>query len=108
VRVEHAFAALKGHFQSLRELWLQVRTKKDIQIAVHWIQCCIILHNMIIDFEKELGINSSTGWAREEGQEPNHPPQPVVVDDPAGTLGQQFCTELMRCLFSHLDVLVQN
>jgi len=63
---------------------------------------------MIIDFKKELGINSSTGWAREEGQEPNHPPQPVVVDDPAATLGQQFRTELMRRLFSHLDVLVQN
>jgi len=108
VHVEHAFAALKGHFQSLQELWLQVRMKKDIQIAVHWIQCCIILHNMIIDFEKELGINSSTGWAREEGQEPNHPPQPVVVDNPAGMLGQQFRTELMRCLFSHLNMLVQN
>ena len=108
VRVEHVFAALKGRFQSLRELRLQVRTKKDIQVAVHWIQCCIILHNMIIDFEKELGIDSSTGWAREEGQEPNCPPQPVVVDDPAGTPGQQFRTELMRRLFNHLDVLVQN
>ena len=26
VQVEHAFATLKGHFQSLQELWLRMRT----------------------------------------------------------------------------------
>lgn len=109
MRVEHAFAALKGRFQSLRELRLQVRTKKDIQIAIHWVQCCIILHNMIIAFEKELGIEPrSIGWARQEGQEPNYPTQSVVVDEPAGTPGQQFRTELMRRLFDHLGLLVQD
>ncbi|KIJ18254.1 hypothetical protein PAXINDRAFT_72090, partial [Paxillus involutus ATCC 200175] len=64
VQVEHVFAALKGCFQSLYELHLQVRTKKDIQSAVHWVQFCIVLHNMIISFERELGIESSIAWAR--------------------------------------------
>ncbi|KIJ61941.1 hypothetical protein HYDPIDRAFT_77016, partial [Hydnomerulius pinastri MD-312] len=69
VRVEHAFGALKGRFQSLRELRLQMRTMKDMKIAVHWVQCCIILHNMIIRFEERLGI-STTAWAvREAGGE---------------------------------------
>ncbi|KIK79192.1 hypothetical protein PAXRUDRAFT_161957, partial [Paxillus rubicundulus Ve08.2h10] len=58
VHVEHAFAALKWCFQSLCELCLQVRSKKDIQIAVHWVQCCIVLHNMITSFKRELGMVS--------------------------------------------------
>ncbi|KIK75622.1 hypothetical protein PAXRUDRAFT_117636, partial [Paxillus rubicundulus Ve08.2h10] len=64
VHVEHVFAALKGHFQSLWELHLQVITRKDIHIVVHWVQCCLVLHNMIIFFDKQLGIESSIAWAR--------------------------------------------
>ncbi|KIJ13923.1 hypothetical protein PAXINDRAFT_80076 [Paxillus involutus ATCC 200175] len=106
VRVEHTFAALKGCFQSLRELRLQVRTKKDIRIAVHWVQCCLVLHNMTIFFERQLGIESSIAWARREGREPNHRTQPVVVDAPAGTAGQRFRTELMIKLFRYLGMLI--
>ncbi|KIK23916.1 hypothetical protein PISMIDRAFT_41300, partial [Pisolithus microcarpus 441] len=68
VRVEHAFAALKGRFQSLRELRLHMNSLRDIRIAVHWVQCCIILHNMIIRFEERLG-DSTMEWARMEGEE---------------------------------------
>ncbi|KIM63032.1 hypothetical protein SCLCIDRAFT_44542, partial [Scleroderma citrinum Foug A] len=50
-RFEHAFAALKGCFQSLHELRLKVAKDKDLHVAVYWITCCMILHNMIIHFE---------------------------------------------------------
>ncbi|KIK74822.1 hypothetical protein PAXRUDRAFT_174560, partial [Paxillus rubicundulus Ve08.2h10] len=52
VRVEHAFAALKGHFQSLRELRHPVGNEKELQYVIHWVNCCLILHNMIIQFEE--------------------------------------------------------
>jgi hypothetical protein len=35
VCVEHTFAVLKGQFQSLRELRINIQTEKDLQIAVH-------------------------------------------------------------------------
>ncbi|KAG2740099.1 hypothetical protein P692DRAFT_201695508, partial [Suillus brevipes Sb2] len=34
VCVEHTFAVLKGQFQSLRELRINIQTEKDLQIAV--------------------------------------------------------------------------
>ncbi|KIK81689.1 hypothetical protein PAXRUDRAFT_155492, partial [Paxillus rubicundulus Ve08.2h10] len=46
--VEHAFAALKGHFQSLCGLCLQMKMEDNLYITVYWVECCLILHNMII------------------------------------------------------------
>ena len=69
---------------------------------MHWIQCCIILHNMIIRFEEELGVEKTSGWARREGVEPYHPVAPIVVDAPDGTPGQAFCSDLMSRLFIYL------
>ena len=103
--VEHAFAALKGRFQSLRELCLRIRSQDDLKYAVHWVQCCIILHNMIIRFEEKLGKETSTNWARKEAQEVdqvNDPP--VVVEIPAATAGQHFHMNLMRDLFAELGM----
>ena len=64
IRVEHAFVALKGRFQSLRELQLVMRTQKNVKVAMHWIQCCLILHNMILQFKEELGVEKTTNWAQ--------------------------------------------
>ncbi|KIK19863.1 hypothetical protein PISMIDRAFT_42112, partial [Pisolithus microcarpus 441] len=55
IRVEHAFMALKGHFQLLQELRLHMGKDNNLHIAVYWITTCIILHNMIIHFEEKLG-----------------------------------------------------
>jgi hypothetical protein len=63
VQVEHAFAVLK-RFQSLHELQLVMRTHEQMKVTMHWVQCCIILHNMIIRFEEELGVEKTTGWVR--------------------------------------------
>ncbi|KAH7917045.1 hypothetical protein BV22DRAFT_969994, partial [Leucogyrophana mollusca] len=76
VRVEHAFAALKGCFQSLRELRLQMQSQKDLNIANYWIMCCFILHNMIIRYEEDGHgvIGGSQDWAAQEhGQQAGEP-----------------------------------
>ncbi|KIO01707.1 hypothetical protein M404DRAFT_149494, partial [Pisolithus tinctorius Marx 270] len=36
-QVDHAFAALKGQFQSLHEFWHKVATAKDLHVAIYWI-----------------------------------------------------------------------
>ena len=79
-----------------------MQTKENTKIVVHWIQCCLILHNMIIQFELDLGIEKTTGWARQEGVEPYQPLAPIIVDAPEGTPGQAFQSELMGRLFTHL------
>ncbi|KIK75869.1 hypothetical protein PAXRUDRAFT_171437, partial [Paxillus rubicundulus Ve08.2h10] len=48
VQVEHAFDALKGHFQSLQELHHPIRNEQELQYVIHWVNCCLILHNMVI------------------------------------------------------------
>ncbi|KAG2135703.1 uncharacterized protein EDB93DRAFT_1092249, partial [Suillus bovinus] len=67
IRVEHAFAALKGHFQSLKELCHLMQNQKDLQINLHWVRCCLILHNMIIRFEAQHR-HSTISWAIKEGR----------------------------------------
>ena len=89
----------------LRELRLVMHTKENMRIALHWIQCCMILHNMTIDFEDLLGVEKTTDWARQEGEEPYRPTAPVVVEAPEGTPGQIFRTELMTHLFEHLELV---
>jgi hypothetical protein len=62
--MEHVFVALKGHFQSLHRLQLVMHTQENVKVVMHWIQCCLILHNMILQFEEELGIEKTTNWAQ--------------------------------------------
>jgi hypothetical protein len=105
VRVEHAFAALKGRFQSLRELRHNIQTANDFKFTVHWIQCCIILHNMIIRFEANHNQDSQA-WAQQEGntfiphQFEDADGNEVVGDRSyAGTPGQACRAALMNQLF---------
>lgn len=51
VRSEHAIGLLKGRFQSLRELRIQIGNESQHEWALVWIRCCIILHNIILDIE---------------------------------------------------------
>lgn len=102
---------LKGRFQSLRELHFRIQTEKDLDCAVQWIKCCIILHNMIIRFETEHRkqdgtYESSLKWARVEGedfipQEFEAPDGDEVIGDRTyeGTPGQATRARLMDELF---------
>ncbi|KIN97845.1 hypothetical protein M404DRAFT_90624, partial [Pisolithus tinctorius Marx 270] len=61
--VEHAFATLKGCFQCLHEVHLKIWMEKDMKVMIYWVLCCIILHNMIIQFEEmDNTIEHSTDW----------------------------------------------
>ncbi|KIK15007.1 hypothetical protein PISMIDRAFT_115948 [Pisolithus microcarpus 441] len=94
--VEHAFAALKGRFQLLRELRLQIWSKHDLYVAIYWVECCLILHNMIVHFEGGNGDEGSTmGWALREGLEFERQHENVVVSEVEGSPGQCHCTVLM-------------
>lgn len=47
--IEHTFGLLQGRFASLKGLPIQVDTQSDLARANIWIQCCVILHNFLMD-----------------------------------------------------------
>ena len=106
--VEHAFVALKGHFQSLRELRLRIRTEDDLHIAVYWITCCLILHNMIVQFEakrrRELG-EGTMRWAMREA-EWEDADDDVGGEERGGTLGQRFQGMLVERLIEQRGIQI--
>ncbi len=51
VRSEHCMGALKGRFQCLRGLRVNINSPDDHIRACRWITISIILHNLIIDVE---------------------------------------------------------
>ena len=42
---------LKGRFQALRELRIQITSPKHHKWAIAFVRCCIILHNLILRLE---------------------------------------------------------
>jgi hypothetical protein len=58
IRSEHTIGLLKGTFQSLKELRIQISDKKKHLELILWVRCCIILHNLIIRIEEGTGIDS--------------------------------------------------
>jgi hypothetical protein len=57
--VEHTIGLLKGTFQSLKEIWIQLINTKRHMIIIMWARVCIVLHNLIIRIE---GDNFDEGW----------------------------------------------
>jgi len=51
IRVEHTIGLLKGRFQSLKEIRVQLINTKRHLIIIMWARVCIILHNLIIRIE---------------------------------------------------------
>jgi DDE superfamily endonuclease len=51
VRSEHAIGALKGRFQCLQGLCLQINSKSDHVEACRWVTIAIILHNIVVELE---------------------------------------------------------
>lgn len=54
IKSEHAIGYLKGRFQSLKKLRVNIHTKKDIVYATGWINACIILHSFCMDQKLDL------------------------------------------------------
>ncbi|KAF9223944.1 hypothetical protein BS17DRAFT_704638, partial [Gyrodon lividus] len=103
VHVEHAFAALKGCFQSLWELCHPH--------LIHWVNCCLILHNMIVCFEE--GGEQSVSWAISENPDEagNEDPEgdgPVDDQTEYGSAGQRFHYLMMQRLFDSPHILATS
>ena len=56
VQSEHTMGALKGRFQCLCELQVQINSKSEHVMACGWVMVAIILHNLIIDIK---GVRSA-------------------------------------------------
>ena len=50
---------LKGTFQSLKEIWIQLVNTKHHKLIIMWARACIILHNLIIRIK---GDNFDDQW----------------------------------------------
>jgi hypothetical protein len=50
---------LKGMFQSLKEIWIQLTDSRRHMIVIMWAHVCIVLHNLIIHIE---GDNFDERW----------------------------------------------
>lgn len=57
VRSEHCMGALKGRFQCLRGLRVNIKGPDTHKEACRWITVAIILHNLIIDVEGEKSVS---------------------------------------------------
>ena len=51
IRSEHCVGYLKGRFQSLRGLRLQINHSADVKYATHWIIAAIAVHNFAMEHE---------------------------------------------------------
>jgi len=82
VRSEHCMGALKGQFQCLQGLRVNINSNSDHVQACHWITIAIILHNMVIDVEggNSAGQFGSIHRRVEEEEDRGHRDEPN--DDP--------------------------
>ena len=46
--IEHVNGILKGRFQSLKGIRVEIKTAHDLNFFCEWILVCIILHNILI------------------------------------------------------------
>ncbi|KIK97737.1 hypothetical protein PAXRUDRAFT_135662, partial [Paxillus rubicundulus Ve08.2h10] len=93
VHVEHAFAALKGCFQSLYELHLWMKIEDNLYIAVYWVAFpwkCIFCHHR---------FEGTMDWVITEGQEVDDGQGDQIYNQVGGTKGQRFHGHLMERLF---------
>jgi hypothetical protein len=90
----------------------QIQTQRNLSHAIEWICCCLILHNLIVDIERELKLDSSLaefGEApveeensgadvdQEDGNE-----EPEMNDDLATSTGQAFRRQVMNILLENM------
>jgi hypothetical protein len=52
-------------------LRIQIQDQDDLEYAAGWIRSCLILHNMIIEIEEELGLASSQTYFAQQHREVN-------------------------------------
>ena len=53
IRSEHAIGYLKGRFQSLKGLRIQIDSERTHKFATYWVLACIATHNFAMECESE-------------------------------------------------------
>lgn len=53
IRSEHAIGFLKGRFQSLKNLRVNIRDEKTHKFATYWVVACIAVHNFAMQCEED-------------------------------------------------------
>ena len=53
IHSEHAIGFLKGCFQSLKSLRVQIDSEDAHKYATYWILACIVVHNFALDCEAQ-------------------------------------------------------
>lgn len=85
----------------------RIQAEKDLDSAKMWIRSCLILHNLIIDIEKELGLGSSLGefereYARQNREDLEEGEGPEIDDSLATSPGQAFRQQVMNILLQSI------
>ena len=125
--MEHTIGLLKGTFQSLKEIRVQLINIKRHKIIIMWVRVCLILHNLIIqiegdNFDEEWRESLSRaglagdGLARDDaGVDADRPdrddgPEEGLVQarQRLETPGQHFRLRIMEDLFNNTSHLVEH
>ena len=72
IRSEHMIGFLKGRFQSLKELCVQIMNKKSHKFATYWVACCVGVHMFVMACED---AGESDGYDRQEFINDCHEPR---------------------------------
>ncbi|KAL4064116.1 hypothetical protein V8B97DRAFT_1876196, partial [Scleroderma yunnanense] len=83
----------------------QIQNQQDLDFANMWMHCCLILHNMILEIEEDLGLVISNTAFMEEVAAWGLPLVHKWDDngeDFIGSPGQIFHSHLLECLFHRL------
>ena len=97
VQSEHCMGALKGWFQCLQGLHVDINSNANHVEACRWIPISIIIHNMVIDIE---GMNSDASFGNlhnwtEELEDGGIPVPYEVDDDEMEQVGEIKCHRLV-------------
>lgn len=105
IKSEHAIGYLKGRWQSLKSLRIQINNKKDVTYAMAWVNACIILHAFCQDDELEVNqiwLNEGRAFDQEnQRREEDHAVNnQIFARREALRVGQKARIALKRNLFS--------
>ena len=65
IRSEHAIGYLKGRFQSLKSLRINIRDERSHKLATYWVAACVGVHNFALACEDDERPDDEDGAARD-------------------------------------------
>jgi hypothetical protein len=119
IRVEHTMGLLKGTFQSLKEIRIQLVNTKRHKLIIMWARVCIILHNLIIRIEgdnfddqwRESLMRTGLEQERDAGDDTDEEEPGDALEQAQrrlATPGQRFRLQLMDSLFDSPFLTVER